>query len=171
MSDAPAELVRFCQELADQGIWPPYTINVNDGKGREIRLDITVTFKPTDLPDTIEGEPVVVTYRERLETITYEQLLDAALAAHKIGQARQIAKVARDPKLNRKLAEYKPPPPPEPPPKVRPTDTGKSKYLDTHGYYDGTPCTCKISCHHYCEGGCGCNACSNAVSDVREWDD
>lgn len=170
MSDAPAELVRVCQELADQGIWPPYTINVNDGDGHEVVLNVTCSsFKPAG-PDTTEGEPVAVIC-EPLPTITYEQLLDAALARHKLGQAQQIAKVARDPKLNRKLAEYKPPPPPEPPPKVKPTDTGESKYLGTHGYYDGTPCTCKISCDYYCEGGCGCNACSNAASDAREWDD
>jgi hypothetical protein len=49
MAEAPEELKRVCQELADQGIWPPYSLIVNDGAGGQVKLDVTMTsFIPSE---------------------------------------------------------------------------------------------------------------------------
>lgn len=41
---ATEDLKQICKELADQGIWPPYRLNIGDGEGNTVALDVTVTY-------------------------------------------------------------------------------------------------------------------------------
>lgn len=61
MNEAPEELKRVCQELVDQGIWPPYSLIVSDGVGGSVHLDVTLTsFKPSGIMPPSEQMDVFI---------------------------------------------------------------------------------------------------------------
>jgi len=65
----------ICKELADQGIWPPYTLNIGDGEGNEVALNVICETTMTNIrvvdkaPEEYSGSAESLEGAERVKAV------------------------------------------------------------------------------------------------------